>query len=509
MRIAPRKDLKYAFSGDTFFHLYMGRAIRENKFKIPNKIPNVVLDHDYTYPYLYHWLLSRFDEENRLKFEKFTGAIFDTINTFLIYIFVSWCSAYFDLNYPLYFSLLVAGLYAASPAILSIAAGPRSYSGSPRIIGQTLYFLHIFSFFYFESTNNIYAFVISLAAASLIFITAKFGVQVLLLFGILFSFYFGPIYALSISISFVLSILYTKGRSLKVLIGHFKHSQFYYLFMESDVTGIKRDFMDLRIYLSRWNKNIKSLFKGNVKGFIEWIFNERYFIHFVIIAFPFLITVFFISNNILPTELYYFLFYWLCVSIVCFVLTSFGYLRFLGEGERYLEYSLPALLFLALTLLITNKLYSLIILYSIYSLFIYSLHIYLFRKRFIHQTGEFYIDEILFQKINKMEKGVMIPIGNEWQTLYRVNNPLITYGANIDISKIPVNYFRYLFYNAHMPSKELDYFIKQFKAKYILATHENLKNYISNVFLDKSLFESKTKVIAESKNYIFLEINTN
>ncbi len=509
IRALPRKGFTYAFSGDTFFHLYMGNAIRKNNFKIPDRIPNVVLDHEYTYPYLYHLFLSVFSKEKSLKIEKITGAIFDTINALAIYIFVSWSVNYFQMIVPSYFSFLITLSYIVSPALLTISAGPRAYSGSPRVIGQTLYIIHITTFFYYSVTGDFVGFFISILFGSLLFITAKFGVQVLVFFGVIFIFLYSPVYSIIILLSFIISVFYTRGRSWKVLSGQIKHSEFYFLFMKSGkIFGFKSDLQDIKIYLARLLRNSKQLIRGRVFNFIEWVFSERYFLHFSIIAFPQVIFLLIVYNKIyLPEILLNFLLIWFAASLIWFLLTSFGFLKFLGEGERYIEYSVTASFFLAGYYLVSNELYLWIVVYFIYSLFIYFLHVYLFRKRHSTQTDDYYLDEELFEKLNSLPKGILLPFGNEWQTLYRSKHPLLTYGANIDVKRLSVKYFKHLFYNAHMPADIMDEFINKFNLRYILTTPVNLDFYLNNVCKDDKFFKTVTEKVAESKNYILFKIN--
>ena len=422
MRVIPRVGLKYGFGGDTFFHLYMGEMIRMNNHKIPDKIPGVVLEHNYTYPYFYHWLLSFFQKEGRLAAEKMNGPFLDSVNTLIVYLFSQWAVLNFNITAPWYFSLLVALLFSLSPALLTVSGGPRAYSGSPRILGQTLYLLHITTYFYYSVTGNVVILCLSIICGSFILISSKFGVQVLLFFGIFFCLFYSSFYLLVVCISVIISGIFTRGRVFKVIEGHFRHSEYYLIFLKSvgQAIGLKKDVMDLKIYLARFLGNIKNLFKGKVIVFAKWMLSERYFLHFTIIAFPQLVFLGFCYDKFdIDNVLIGFLFLWIGASVVWFVLTSIGYLRFLGEGERYLEFSLAGSTFLPVLYLTTNNLQEWLVFYGIYCLVIYLLNVFVFRERFFIQSKDYHEDDALFEKLNIMEKGVIIPFGNEWQTLYR------------------------------------------------------------------------------------------
>lgn len=505
MRVLPRMGLKYAFGGDTFFHLYMGRAIRNNNHRIPDRIPNIVLDHNYTYPYLYHRILSFFEEEGRLTAERMTGPVLDSVNTLIIYVFSSWAVTNFNISAPGYFPLLAALLFSLSPALLTVAGGPRAYSGSPRILGQTFYLLHITTYFYYSVTGDIWLLSLSVVSGSFLLISSKFGVQVLLFFGVFFCIFYSSFYLFVILMSVAVCGIFTKGRVFKVIEGHFRHSEFYLKFLKSvnQAIGPVKDYLDLKIYLARFFSNIKKLLTGKIGIFFKWLLSERYFLHFTVIAFPQLIFLaFYYSKFDRDNALISFLFLWVAASVVWFVLTSIGYLRFLGEGERYLEFSLAGSTFLTVLYLLTHGMQEWLVVYSVYCVIIYLLHVFIFRKRFIAQNEEYLLDNDLFKEFNRMDKGVVIPFGNEWQMLYRADHPLLTYGANIDTRKIPVKEFNHIFYNAHMPSKHLDEFVERFKAKYILTNKDNLETYLSEVYPDRVIFDSITERKLASKNFV-------
>ena len=66
VRAVPRLTRPHALDSDSYFHLCCARAIRENRLRLPARLPGVVLGHEYTYPFLYHWLLAALPERARL-----------------------------------------------------------------------------------------------------------------------------------------------------------------------------------------------------------------------------------------------------------------------------------------------------------------------------------------------------------------------------------------------------------------------------------------------------------
>ena len=187
---------------DTYFHLYCAATIRKKSFRLPNKLPRIVLDHEYTYPFLYHCLLAIFPIKIRHWAERVSGAVFDTISVVIVYLFSRWL---FQTHSNPYLAEMVAALYAFSPGLLRMGSGPRAYNGSPRTMGQMLYVLHATSAFVGIHENSIGFLTISVISGSMLTVTAKFGTQVLLMFGIFFFGFFSVKYAAILGSSFALS----------------------------------------------------------------------------------------------------------------------------------------------------------------------------------------------------------------------------------------------------------------------------------------------------------------
>jgi hypothetical protein len=508
LRIIPRFRLKHAYGGDTFFHLHMGQEIRENRFKLPQRIPRVTLPHDYTYPYLYHLLLALFPLRHRLWVERTTGAFFDTFNVLLVYFFSRWIIDFYNIVVTPYFPVYIALLMALFPGLLTVGGGPRAYNGSPRVFGQALYLVHITSFFYYSLTGRYPALAVSIVSGSLIFFAAKFGVQVLVFFGIVFGIFLSPFYFAVLGASFIASIIISKGRVVRVLYGHIRHSEFYTKYVKSSgAAEWTSDLSVFKIYAVRFYRNLKELFKGKVAAFTEWFTSERFFIHYVIVSYPQIILLLFIYNKFDLNEYYVkFLLIWAGASVIWFLLTSVSIFKFLGEAERYLEYSLPATLFLSCLYLVESGLEIIIPLFAVYSFIIYLIHYRIFIKRYGAQDKNYEADEEFFEKVRSAPEGVILPINNEWQILYRSSHPVLTYGANIDLSRISMREFRHIYYNSHMPAGHLEEFAEKFNVRYILTSYKSLDSYLDEVFKDKEKFFSLIKKKIEGKNFLLLEV---
>jgi hypothetical protein len=144
--------------------------------------------------------LALFNDKARQWAERFTGAFFDTLNVLLIYFFTSRYLSFHQLDYP-YLTLFTCFLYSISPALLRFNGGPRSFNGSPRIMAQTLYLLHLFPYYLYYETGNYWMLLGSIFFGGLMLIGSTFGTQVLLFFSLIMGFLFSPGY-------FIVGVLY-------------------------------------------------------------------------------------------------------------------------------------------------------------------------------------------------------------------------------------------------------------------------------------------------------------
>jgi len=371
VRVFPRIRLKNVFSSDTYFHLYCAKVLDENNLKIPPKFSRIILDHEYSYPFGYHWFLSLFKNKLRYRIERMTGAIFDSLSIIIIFIFLNTnFITYSEIPIKSKIPLMISSLLAFSPALLRMGSGPRAYNGSPRTIGQFLYLVHILSAYSALNGNEILLFAISLISGGIAIITAKFTTQVTLFFGVFFVLFIEPGYGLLVIGCFIFSILISNGRSLKILNGHIIHSLIYFKFLQKVFL-----YPHLKTGLQYLKEMVRILKSKNLKSIIEWIWiTEKHPLHLTLFVYPqyiLLIYVFFQISQI--TFFDKFLLIWTIAGFFLFVITKWSPLLFLGEGERYLEYSLfPSITFIIIHL---NKLsiifYYLFLVYSVFCAFYY------------------------------------------------------------------------------------------------------------------------------------------
>jgi len=496
IRAFPRLRVKNAFVSDTYFHLYCAKTIRENSFRLPQKLPRVVLNHEYTYPFLYHYLLACFPLKYRLWAERFTGAFFDTFSLIMIYLFSGWAVRRMGGGYPLtILPVWVAALYAFSPALLRIGSGPRAYNGSPRVVGQMLYLLHILAAYYAFQTQSFLGLGLSLLAGATLIITAKFGTQVMLLFGIWFAVMVSHYYFFLLAGCMLLAMTLTKGRAWKVIQGHVRHSIFYRRHLQT--VFLFPHIRTARKYL----RSGLSIAWGAVRFFrfgdaLRWYYSEPFFPHLLVTVYPqFLLIFAYISWYTELDSLDRFLVVWMGIGFFWFLVTKFRPFLFLGEGERYLEYGLFPSLFLMVKFLPT-RFEPFLIAFFIYSILSAAFFMWQYSGNYGKIDQDYKKTETLFSDLNRLPEGVIMPIGSfHYQVLYRSRFPVLTHGANIDERLLPYKEFELVYGNYPYPSRRFREIVDRYRVSYIVTDSISLKYYREEIMKVPDEFDRSIRIL--------------
>ncbi|MEX2013166.1 MAG: hypothetical protein WD967_02075, partial [Candidatus Levyibacteriota bacterium] len=311
-RLANRK-----FGVDVWTHLLYLKEYHKQK-GIPKKIENgFLVPGEYDYPPAFIFILSLFPFRIVKKYEFAFSPFFDVLHLIIIFLIS------YSLTENLLIALLTQALYILTPIIVL-----ENSSATPRSLGYTLFTIFLFSLFLFTQTGMYYLLAIAVFSSTIILLSHRFTSQSVLFFSVFFSIIEkNIIYIEAFAISFFLAIIVSKGFYLKVLRGHLGN-------------------------LSFWYKNINYRFSHQVKGnyrqhktgdFIFKLYNQ--FLKFP----PFMLTI---TNPWTLPSLYMFLFsnpanpilqkmvWWVVFSYILATVTTWvPKLRFLGEGQRYLELS--------------------------------------------------------------------------------------------------------------------------------------------------------------------------
>lgn len=321
--------LNRKFGVDIWTHLLYLKEYHKNK-RIPGRIENgFLVSGDYDYPPVFILILSKFPFNLVKRYEFVFSPFFDSLLILLIF-YIS-----FYLTGNIAFSLITQIIYVLTPIIVL-----ENSSATPRSLGYSLFTILFLSLFFYTLNLEIVFLLLAITSGTLIFLSHRFTTQGFLFFSIFFTvFERNPIYLGTFTVSFFLAIVLSKGFYLKVLRGHIGNLKF-------------------------WAKNISYRFSHQVKGtyrqhktqdFIFKIYNEFLkFPPFVLqITNPWILLVFYIFFFQMPQDpLFSKMVWWVMLSYILALLTIWvPKLRFLGEGQRYLELSVFPTAFLSANLL--------------------------------------------------------------------------------------------------------------------------------------------------------------
>lgn len=340
-RYIPRRLLPDAVLSDAYFHLAMSREIRRLGHRLPELVPRVELSPDYTYPYLYHWLLSWIPDRHLQVAERLSGAVVDTAYTLLTYFIALKLLPQLGVSAgdSAGLSLLVALFVGFHPAFLVMGVGPRAYSASPRPLGQ-LVFLAYFAGCTFSLESAAWPWlVVAVGSAALMPVTSKFGMQAMLFIpaGLALCGYVVPL-AAALS-GTLIAIAWTRGKALTVLRGQLAHSTFYFLYLQKRF--LHPNYRSLWQYVRTGLAMLRRSPSAPMR-FVEWLFTERHFLHRCILCFPHVwifgaILVY--RYDVASNSTMKFVLFAVAVSFAIGVLTAMKPLMFLGEPERYPEHT--------------------------------------------------------------------------------------------------------------------------------------------------------------------------
>ena len=332
-KIILRKITKFGY--DHFFHISLIKSIKENKHKFVNSLKFRLYEPNFAYPQFFHWLLSFLPIKFIEKKTHFIGVLINTISVVLFVFFSLYVSEYLNLTIDqrsFLFYTLVAFIF--NP--FSYATWNAKNMGiSVRGFGLMLGYLYQYFIVMYMIENQYIFLILSIVVAFIILISSQFAFQFVVFGSPFFALFYKDILVLTPPfIAIILFLLTFPKLSIKYFKGQFYHKKNWaFHIAKVDILkqrpSIYRDF----IY-DFWKKKSFNYFINNpimriVLGFpflsisVIWLFTTNRFDIFISQKYLYLLAV--------PV----------IVSLILFFITSFKYTRFLGEPERYVEFSLP------------------------------------------------------------------------------------------------------------------------------------------------------------------------
>jgi hypothetical protein len=420
MRIYVRSKVPFALDSDTYFHLALAKKIKDSEHTFEKEVPQLVLPGEIDYPYFFHYLYSFVPHRFFPTVEKMISTFLDFIHSLVFLVFL-----YID---PLQLKLsqlqivLLVLLHATNPNFLSKQVGPRAYQATPRVMSELLYFLHFISLSIFFQTSYWIWFAVSVIWGSLLLITSKFGGQVIFLFSIVLFFVTQDYYVLlSFLCSIIGAIVISKGYYFQeVLKGQLSHLSIY------------------RTHLVKVHPQFKRKTTGydqkcDVVNPVSWLRSIKHnsMIGKFIYIFPIICLSLFAcwkGYNLVENEIVLGVF---VSGLVISTITTTKPLMFIGEGIRYLDYSLVAL-YLYIVLYVRVEVLGLLLIYQVF-LAGYSACMYLKYHKNSTSNYQNYTKPLFDLITNNYPEKVVFPITNgaPWRFWYELKNPIV-FNASIN-----------------------------------------------------------------------------
>lgn len=320
-----------AFGGDSFDHLLYARSIARNDHRIPRDIGYLATGGFAAYPYFLHWVVSFLPSTWADAIDNYASGTFDVIYVTLFGIaaatdVLSWTAA------------LVGGIiFLATPQFVR----PDMSHGtglSARKPGQFVTTTAVLSFLVWVFRGGSELLAIAVLAGAVVFLTSKFAVQAFSFVMLGLSLTVDVTASAVLVAAFIVAVVASKGRYLEILAGHYRHLKNYALEYQFRISYTKPTDLSALLADLRSVSSAHDIFRlGRNNAIIRPLVSN-----------PFLIGLFalVILGATPPTPLGFDA--WVLVGVGAFVLTSLPLLRFLGQAERYLEFTFfPAAVILA------------------------------------------------------------------------------------------------------------------------------------------------------------------
>ncbi|BDQ34705.1 hypothetical protein [Pseudodesulfovibrio portus] len=491
-----------ALSYDTLCHLDYTKRIKKNNGRfLDTALRN--RPYPFMYPYAYHALLARVPEQWMYRLEMGSSAFFDALSTLIVYHMTAWMSASNPTLFPDHAPLITALLFAFSPALVRIGSGPRSFAGTPRVMGEFIYLAHIALFQIAVTSGSYLAGAGSMLAGALLIITSKFGNQTLAFISIALAWFCTPLYLLFMAGSIALSVALFRKHPLLVIRGQIWHSIWYHKFYQHVFTGFgPRKFAD---YITSWkNHGLPKIRAKNLKGFLFWCLDEQYPVHLVVVCFTPLLFAFFAPTEALGKPDGGFLFGAFVGGVAACVITKMRFAMFLGEGERYLEHIMYPITVMAVMALHNHP----VILWALVAYSMAMTVICLFRVPHLLSASQ---DKVLKIKegvtaLNNEPEGLVLPLGyTGYHALLWGNKPVIGLREEKEYELMPEEDFRALKAHLPLPTEDFSEVRRRFRPDYILTEKWAFDMYLG-LTKDKAAFRDQLETILENDHVALFRV---
>lgn len=435
---------------------------------MPESLSGFIIETPFDYPPLLHYLLSFMSRHRKEKLEPYFGSIVDTVQAFALFLLTLVLSGKYEIAF------LSGMLFAFFPIL--VKADARVFFLSPRPLGELLVSLSIISSLFFLSSGNPVNLLISTVLLSFVFLSSKFGAQVVFfLYPVMAVVLLSPYLLLVLLGGLGLAVLISKGHYIRILAGHVRHTVFWKVLVTRHT--MTKQYSGLGKALSESRKGGLSL-RQVASRLLK---NQMIFalVHSPLL-FVLLLIVLVQPDVILNDKLLLSMFVWMVVSFVVALFTSIRPLRFLGEGSRYLEYStIPLCALVAMTLFEINNLYLWILLSIafVYSILLIWVNYGVSRRFFVEMPGNPEDAEEMFQSMNEIPNSLVlcIPVSACFSLAYKTSHKSLYWGGNIPPKPFSSEDFDFIFGDEFpFPKKDIGPIVSRFEITHVLVEKRSL-----------------------------------
>jgi hypothetical protein len=470
---------------DTYFHLLHAESIRQNNFRLPPRVDKYVVNGAYIYPPAYHYLLALFPRKKREILETMTSAIFDAVVVVIFYV-VS--SNYLDsLGLETYSLLLLSLVFSFCPAMVGVGTGPRAYQGTPRTMGEMLASMGFLSLWQFYITHQWPWLLLAILTNSIMLNTSKFAAQALLFISFVMGIILNQTLFIALPLlSWILAIIISKGNYWLIFRGQLEHLYVYATKLVSEYgTSTSR----LKMVLPKSIKEaVNILFFQHPVGILLTRFTIS------MLAIFFLIYGYFSKSTIENDS---FLVAWLIASFVVFIVTSTRNFLFIGESDRYLEYSLIP----AFVLFGQNVSKSILIIALVIHIVLYLLHVLSFIRSKLKDTNARYE---LLQNLKGIRSSVVLAItAVELMPIAYFTDHRICDSESYSERYQSKEEFNKLFRKYPFPSTDFKYYASQYGVELIVA----VKSFVNVASQEGYLYDfDGLTLLFENEQYLLFRV---
>lgn len=348
--------VKRPSGSDQAVHLLLIKLIKNNSHKFVTNIEPYLFGYECGYPQLYHWFLS-FLSDNSLKIMSKYSPLYSNILSITIHIsFTFFIAKQLELNSNF---ILYSMILFLSSAIIFNKQNARNLGISGRSVGLILGQLYmVLIYLYFLSNNSIFLPLLVLLIL-IIILTSQFTTQFVIFMSMILSIIFFEIWLIcTVLVAFLLFYLLFPKSAVVYFKFQWKHKKYYFnygtkLFLLPNRKSIWGDFI-----IGFWKK-----VRIDVKKGLFYIFYNP-----VIIVLSGMPIIFFVLYAIIQKELIQkptnniidILITISLSSVLIFIITSFKFTRFLGEPERYIDFTVMSFSVLGAILFYNNPIIILI-----------------------------------------------------------------------------------------------------------------------------------------------------